>query len=462
MATGRRARSATPVTDEQILEIQNPEAERAVLGEMLDSTESLTRACALLQPDHFQSPAHRTVFETLLSLRKKGAPSDAVILKNELACAGVLEEIGGQAFVSGLVGAPAGHAGLEHYAVILRDLANRRALLKSALELAHTCTNGHSIAELREAAASLYREALAADPETRQRCKSIDALLDDYAEAVSVQKGRKLRTGLWSLDEAMDGIRAGEVLTVVARPQVGKSALAGQIVVNCALEGILSVIFSLEMPREQAFERLLQALWNLARGEVEALGRRGFAGVTPTQRAELESLRRNVVIVDRGKSGIADLDASMTEAAATLGKAPRLSVIDYLGLLGSGAKNLPLYQRISEAAVDVKSFAKRHAVSVLLLSQAGRDQDPGRSGGWREIGLDSARDSGQVEEACDFLVTLWRPELEPGLPADALADVRGDLEGRLVKNRRGPRPALHLRLDEARQRITDPATEDTP
>ena len=105
-----------------------------------------------------------------------------------------------------------------------------------------------------------------------------------------------------------------------------------------------------------------------------------------------------------------------------------------------------MYQRISEAAVDLKSFAKRHHVALVLLSQAGRDTDEGRSEGWKELGLDAARDSGQVEEAADFLLTLWRPELRSGLSAEAKADVRGDLEGRLCKNRRGPRPYLHFHL----------------
>jgi len=339
----------------------------------------------------------------------------------------------------------------------VKDASQRRRVAKEAEALMKAACNGHTPAEIVEAGTRLFREVLSADPEARRRCRPVDELLGDYAAGLGENKLRKLRTGLWSLDQAMDGIAPGEVLTVVARPQVGKSAIAGQIIVNCALEGVPSGFFSLEMPREQALERLLQTAWGLTRHQVENLARSGFKDLTPHQFTALESLGKNVAIVDRGKSNVADLEASFEEAVGTLGKPPRLAVVDYLGLMGSGAKNLPLYQRVSEAAVDLKSFSKRHHVTLVLLSQAGRDQDEGCSEGWKELGLDAARDSGQVEEAADFLVTLWRPELQKGLSAASLADVRGDLEGRLCKNRRGPRPYLHFHLDEARQRITDVA-----
>jgi replicative DNA helicase len=159
--------------------------------------------------------------------------------------------------------------------------------------------------------------------------------------------------------------------------------------------------------------------------------------------------------VDVGKSAVAELDGAVTEGTAILGRPPRLIVVDYLGLLGSGSKNLPLYQRVSEAAVDVKSFAKRHAAAVVLLSQAGRDVDRKRSAGAAELGLDAARDSGQVEEAADFLVTLWRPELDPDLQPEGRREVAGQLMGALVKNRRGPRPPFRLAFDVQTLRIND-------
>ena len=145
----------------------------------------------------------------------------------------------------------------------------------------------------------------------------------------------------------------------------------------------------------------------------------------------------------------------MLEAAATLHRPPRLVAIDYLGLLGSGAKNLSLYQRISEAAVDVNAFAKRHGVAVLLVSQAGRDTDRRRTEGAESLGLDAARDSGQVEETADFLVALWRPELDSALSPIERREVKGQMWTAVLKNRRGPLPRFRMHFDSDTLRVTD-------
>src|SRR5436309_13944240 len=132
MSAARRKPSST-VTQEEIHALQNPEAERAVLGEMLESPEALSHAQGLLTSGHFFSPANRTIFETALSLHAKGIPADAVILKDKLSRRGELDAVGGPAYIGTLTDAPCGHAGLAHYADILLKLTQRRGLLGSAL-----------------------------------------------------------------------------------------------------------------------------------------------------------------------------------------------------------------------------------------------------------------------------------------------------------------------------------------
>jgi len=448
-------KSAPSITEESVP--QAPESEQAILSACLDSDQAILEAAALIGIEDFHSPAHRKTFKAILDLHGKRRTVDPITLKVELTEAGELETVGGAAFIGRLVDAPCGRASVREHAEAIREKARKRRLMEKGLSYVAACRNGHTAAELTEAGAELYREALAVDPEAARRCKTVDTLLSDYSESVSSPKLRKVRTGLWSLDDATDGIAPGEVLTIVARPQVGKSAIACQMIVNGAAEGVPAVFFSLEMPREQALERLMQAAMGLTRHQVEGLGKSGFKGLSPTQLAALESIRRCIAIVDRGKSSIADLDASMHEAAAILGRQPRLAVIDFLGLLGSGARNVALYQRVSEASIDVKSFAKRHHVAVILLSQAGRDHDEARSEGADHLSIDAARDSGQVEENADFLMTLWRPELRSTLNTEERAAKRGQLKGHLVKNRRGPLPRLHFQLDAPTLRIHDVA-----
>jgi replicative DNA helicase len=414
---------------------------------------TFNRTASILKAEDFSDPSNAKVFTAMLRLRARGSEIDPVTLYDDLEQSGDAELLGGRIFISRLMDGVPRSANVEHYAGIVKECAQKRAGWRIGMAYVEACANGHTPAERTEAAAALYRSALACDPEAKRRvCSTADAL-DDYAADVAKGPGRKIQTGIAPLDSYCEGIAPGEVLTVIKRPQVGGSALASQITVAAAQEGIASVSISLEMPRAQTVERMLMQWLGLTRHQVEAHAKAGWRTLTEAQREAKAALSRAVVVVDRGKSGIADLDASMVEATAILGRPPRLATIDYLGLLGSGSKNLPLYQRISEAAVDVKSFAKRHHVAVVLISQAGRNADPAKSEGAAELGIDAARDSGQVEEAADFVLTMWRPELRTTLPPAERAEVRGDLSASLCKNRRGPLGKFRLHLDTDTLRI---------
>jgi len=432
-----------------------PEAERSLLGAGLLDAGAIDRAAAIVCPEDFHAPAHVAIFGAALRLRHRGGAVDPVTLKHELEGGDELVTVGGPAYIASLLDGVPHSSNVEHYARIVKDKAIRRGIMSRALELAHSCKNGHTTPELTAAGANLFRESLAADPAAVQRVRPTAEVAAEYSEAVARGRGRKVWTGLGPLDTATAGVAPGEVLTIVARPQVGKSAIASQLIVNAHRDGEPAAFMSLEMPREQAFERLVMQLLGLSRARVEGAASGGWAGLRPEQRTALDALAGDVVIIDRGKSGIAELDAGMVEASAVLRRSPRLVVVDYLGLMGAGARNLPLYQRVSEAAVDIKSFAKRHQAAVILLSQAGRELDRKRSEGAAELGLDAARDSGQVEECADFLLTMWRPELESGLSTEARREVAGQLMGAVVKNRRGPRPLFRLLFDAETLRVSD-------
>lgn len=446
----KRAPAPDPETAARQPPPHNLEVERGVLGSILLSGQAaLHQAQSIVEVSDFFSEHHRRIWTALVAVAAGARGIDLLTAKDELERRGDLELAGGAAYISSLVDGVPKSTNIEYYARIVKEKAVRRALQARAFMMAGACANGHQLHELQEEAAELYRASMASDPEIRRRCAPTSVLAQEYAASVARGPGRRLHTGFDRIDRAIGGgIAEGEVLTVVKRPQVGGSLFGSQVIVGASHQGEASVFFTLEMMREQAFERAVGQRLGLTRIELEHLAGDGWRGLSELQHQQLEAFGRNVVFVDRAKSGIADLDASMLEATATLGRAPRLAVIDYLGLLSSGAKNLPLYQRVSEAAVDVKSFAKRQRVAVVLIAQAGRDPDLARSEGAARLGLDAARDSGQIEEAADFVVTLWRPELFSQMGPPERREVKGQLHGALVKNRRGPLVDFRLLLDE--------------
>lgn len=350
---------------------------------------------------------------------------------------------------------------VEFYAAIVREKSQRRRLMERGVAFAAACGNGHVFREVLDAGMELYRDATQADAETRKRCMPSENVIREACQESKKADGHRIRLHMPPIDRIIGGgIYPGEVFTIIARPQVGKSALASTVLLDAARSNERAVFFSLEMPRHQAMLRMMQQAFDLDERAMRKLLADDLKSITGYQRSQMEVIKERVVIVDRGKSSIDHLDGAMAEASAVLGGAPRIVAIDYLGLLSSGTKNLPLYQRVSEAAVDVKSFAKRHEVAVLLLSQAGRSNDTDVSEGAARMGLDAARDSGQVEEAADFVMTMWRPGLSSQKGQETPGHV---MQAALVKNRRGRLGDfdMYIDLETTRVACTEPA-ERTP
>jgi len=130
----------------------------------------------------------------------------------------------------------------------------------------------------------------------------------------------------------------------------------------------------------------------------------------------------------------------------------RLVVVDYLGLIGQ-ARPTSTYDHTSRVARELKNFAKRHRVALVVACQVDREGD---SGG-KDITLKMARDSGVIEEAADYLLGLWRPELAEGIRREERLAAQGQLKVRVLKNRSGPAPkTITLQFDPDSLRITGP------
>lgn len=241
------------------------------------------------------------------------------------------------------------------------------------------------------------------------------------------------------------GIRKGEVFTFLARTWAGKSIWASQAVINA---GVPSLVISLEMPRLQWWERTLMQLWNQPRQE--AMSKLATGRASAEELAILGAAEKRIVLADRCSGTLPALDIAVQQAQSLLKVVPQLVVIDYLQLLRINPR-ASFYERMSEAAVGIKAFAKRHEISVILLSQIGRQQG---GDGSSEVGMESARDSGQIEEAADFLFGLWRPAHQKGLPPEEVRRLEPEMTGRLIKNRRGRAYPWSFQLTPGTLRIT--------
>lgn len=251
------------------------------------------------------------------------------------------------------------------------------------------------------------------------------------AEVVEATEGRRLTLGLPAVDAVIGGIRRGEVFGLMARPGTGKTLLLGHIAHEVAqTTTVAHVLFSLEMPASQIVGRLQQRLYGMSREDLERADYHGRL-----DHARYREVFRSLYVVDKGGLSVADMGGIVDDLCAgpLRGQTLGLITIDHLGLIG-GDRKLATYDRVSVQAREIKELAKRLQCAVLLAVQPNRDSG---GDGSRELGLGSARDSGVVEEAMDYLLGMRRLDRSLTLSPAERERFKGVLFAKVIKNRHG-------------------------
>src|SRR5262249_34972394 len=235
------------------------------------------------------------------------------------------------------------------------------------------------------------------------------------------------------------------------RAGVGKTAFALNLIERMTADGKYpTLMFSLEQPGLELFERMASISTGLMGREIEERARQEDPELT-RRLLDVCSRWHHVVTVEQPCT-IDQIDGLIEQARkADFWTEPlRLVVVDYLGLIGQRRNTSP-YEHVSLVARELKNLAKRHRVAVVTLCQVNRE---GGSGG-EPIALTMASETGVIEEAADYVLGIWRPDLKDGLSKEERVDLRGQFKVRVLKSRNGPRnKTVTLRFADTTLRIT--------
>jgi len=407
----------------------NRDLERQVLGQILGAGAWDLFLGAGLEETDFFATTNRQVFRAIATVVAADVKPDLVTVGLELRRAGVLEDVGAGYFaglVDGTVRPLAESAAFV--AGELADLAAKRAVA-SALERG----------DLTEIAARL--DAAQNRGTDQRRVYDADGQLAAVRDDVQRDARGRVWLGIPSLDNILEGIRAGEMLGVMARPGIGKTLLLGHVTGAAAEAEIGHVFFSLEMPAAQIVERLARAHYGLSRHWFRDRLMSGGLDSDDYTRAF-----QRFVLVDAPGLSVAQMTAKLRQiqAGRLKGVPIRLVTVDHLGLIG-GDRKLTTYDRVSTQARELKELAKRFDCTVILAVQVNREAG---GDGSKELGLGAARDSGVVEEAVDYLVAMRRLDRSQTLGQAEREKYRDVLFAKVVKNRHGaPDTEVAIRLD---------------
>ncbi|MBQ6665013.1 MAG: replicative DNA helicase [Synergistaceae bacterium] len=422
-----------------------PEAELAVLGSCLLSPDALADAIELLQPDDFYDPALRKTFEVIAEMYHDDRPVDMVTVQIELNSRGMLEALGGQAFLASLTTSVTTTLNSTYHAEIVRENSIRRKFFAVSDEIRAMSTNTSlSTREIIEHAEKLLFDA--AQNKTSTDFKHVRDIIGpvftDVEERLEQNAGTTTGypTGFTDLDSFTGGLQPGSLNIIAARPSMGKTAFAVNIAQFGGGDSNRPVlIFSLEMPAEQLVLRMLAAESGV---NLSALSNGTFdtSAFDEVKRACAVLARKNIFIND--DSNITAIDfRTRCRRFKTRHQDLALVIVDYLQLMSSGEKRASdgRQQEVSDISRMIKATARELKCPVIALSQLSRATEQRTE---KKPQLSDLRDSGAIEQDADVVLLMFREDYYSENENNDLTNSKADI--RVAKNRNGRTGVFHL------------------
>ncbi|MFH0411890.1 replicative DNA helicase [Corynebacterium sp. L4756] len=410
------------------------DAEQGVLGAMLLSPATVIEVIDEVDPEDFYYPAHQLIYSAMLDLYSTGTDIDPVIVSSRLDKQQNLERVGGAPYLHTLLSTVPTAANARYYAEIVAEKALLRKLVDAGTRVVQLGFNGDEDAEI-EAVLDLAQQEVfkIAQKKTTEDYKVIgDLIIPTIDELTALQNNGGLEsgvpTGFIDLDNLTNGLHAGQMIIIAARPGVGKSTLALDFMRSCSLHlNKASVVFSLEMSASEIVMRMLSAESEVKLSDMRSgkVSNEDWEKLTDT----LNRIQDAPLFIDDSPN------LTMMEIRT---KARRLKqqhgldlvVLDYLQLMSSGKKVESRQQEVSEFSRQLKLLAKELEVPVIAISQLNRGPESRTD---KKPQLADLRESGSLEQDADMVMLLYRPDSQ-----DRDSERAGEADIILAKHRGGP------------------------
>jgi replicative DNA helicase len=426
----------------------NRDAEMALLGCFLIDNEIAVELVEKLHEDDFYQESHKFVIRAMQDVFNARQPIDIVTVSDRLDSEGNLEKAGGIVYLTELASITPSAANYQsYYDIVTRDSMNRK-LIRASRKIIETSM---SAVDGQEAVA--FAEKTIYDISKQTEKSALLSLNEGDIIGEVLHKFERLQadpnsfkgipTGYKRLDKMTHGLQPGALIVLAARPGMGKTSLAMNLVEHAALRaGKTCAVFSLEMPRSEIVQRLIcsYAQVSMQKALDGALGAKEWKKLMLAG----DQLKKSKIFID---------DSSRVTPAEILSKCRRLKttaggldmiMIDYIQLMGSGDSKLAgaenRQQEIASITRDLKIMAKELEVPVIALSQLRRIQS-------KEPQLSDLRESGAIEQDADIVMFISRPEaIATAEEIESGKIVKGAAELILAKHRGGEQGRVALKF----------------
>lgn len=430
------------------------ESEQCIIGSILLDKDAMISVSEIISKEDFYMDTHRIIYESMLELNNESKPIDIVTVSDKLRSKGYLEEVGGVNYLTSTTTMIPTTSNIKSYAEIVKQksiLRNLIGISNEIIELGYEESDDIddilNKAEKKIFDISQSRVGSEFQP-IGKVLDSVYSMIEDLYSSGSELTG--LDTGFIDLNNKLGGFHKSDLILVAARPGMGKTAFALNLVLNAALKSKANVaVFSLEMSREQLVQRLISSQSNVPLREITTgkIQDRSWKEIADGIRV-LSST--NIFIDDTPGIKISEIRSKCRKLK--LEKGLDMIMIDYLQLMEADGRAESRQQEVSKISRSLKILAKEMNCPVIALSQLSRNTEGGKD---HTPKLSDLRDSGAIEQDADIVMFIYREEYYDKFNAEN----KNKAEIIIAKNRHGELCNIELVWMGETQRFKDKMKE---
>lgn len=392
--------------------------EQAVLAALMTVAESFEQVGDLLKESDFYATRHKYIFRAIEKLAQENSPYDAVLVNDWLVKQNLLDAIGGEEYLMQLMAdSPSSFYNLETYAGKIKEFSTLRSMIKVSTDILQNAydTKGRAVSEILDLAETNIFSLAEQHNNNKKDAgpKSISSVTADVIsklDELSKLDGNitGLTTGFLELDNKTYGMQAGDLIIVAARPSMGKTTFAMNLVESVLFNSNLpALVYSMEMPADSIAMRLISSYGKVHQGHLRSgkLDGDEWSKVTGT----ILQLQEKHLYID---------DSSALPPTEVRSRARRIAkmhdgkigciMVDYLQLMKVPGMGDNRVGEISEISRSLKALAKEMNCPVIALSQLNRSLEnrPNK----RPV-MSDLRESGAIEQDADLIMFIYRDEV---------------------------------------------------
>ena len=436
------------VDDPNIKTPYNVEAEEALLGSIFIKPDCLEDVMELVEPNDFYKNHYKLIFSELIGIYKTTTIIDSLVLLNSLRKKGILDEVGGEQIIYDLTDVVPTAANARTYAQIIRDNSIQRKLIDTGTKITEMAYRGYENVEdiIKKAEDMLYK--ISTNQNSDERISILQSVANrKERKLMGIQKS--ILTPYKGLNEFIN-FRQGWLITIGARPGMGKTAFALNLLRHTARENNVLYV-NMEMENSEVIERMIAAEGNIA---LTLVKEESWNSID-------ESIRKKVELAEDkiGKLNFEQLDVtnlSFEYIINNIKKAVKeqkrdLIVVDFLQMMSQPGYQNKTYE-IQYMVTRLKLLSVELNTCIVLLSQLNREVEtrPGNNPIMADL-----KDSGAIEQASNVIILITSTDSGCG----EIGTSHAKLELKIAKNRKGKTGKLNLFYNKETQNIYEEVTK---